>query len=337
MSALTFCYAVVPGVCRRTGQRVLSTLAGETSGFHIVAHEFGHSGRPLPTWTCSRPGNVKFDDDAMVVTTHRDLSLFVPGCFQLLNVLTPGECDQLTNITTCMGWDEDAPVSLPYSFRHMENVNWLADDSVVNRIWGRAVRALPDFAAEVAPGAESVGLNARFRCYRYRGGDYFKPHTDGSWPGSGVSHDRKKLIWDRWPGERWSQYTFLLLLTEGYKGGRTVFYPQFDSKKNGDSKQEWLDFISGYIREMRLDDIVSVSPTDDHEGSLAVKVRTPKGAALCFPHGGHPLHAKHAGERVQLESGEKIMVRTEILYNRTSEADTLQTEWFRSGSGQVNK
>ena len=126
MSALTFCYAIVPGVCRRTGQRVLSTLAGETSGFHIVAHEFGHSGRPLPTWTCSRPGNVKFDDDAMVVTTHRDLSLFVPGCFQLLNVLTPGECDQLTNITTCMGWDEDAPeLNQPiYLPKLSEVANW---------------------------------------------------------------------------------------------------------------------------------------------------------------------------------------------------------------------
>ena len=34
--------------------------------------------------------------------------------------------------------------------------------------------------------AQALGLNARFRFYRYGPGDYFLPHTDGSWPGSRV-------------------------------------------------------------------------------------------------------------------------------------------------------
>ena len=57
----------------------------------------------------------------------------------------------------------------------------------------------------------------------------------------------------------------------------------------------------------------------------AVPVRTPCGAALCFPHGGHPLHARHAGEEVT--SGRKYMARTEILYKRTAAADRLQAQF----------
>ena len=56
-------------------------------------------------------------------------------------------------------------------------------------------------------------------------------------------------------------------------------------------------------------------------------MRTPKGAALCFPHGGHPLHRLHAGE--QLHSGIKYMVRTELLYTRTPEAEAYQRAWMR--------
>jgi hypothetical protein len=61
-------------------------------------------------------------------------------------------------------------------------------------------------------------------------------------------------------------------------------------------------------------------------------VRTPKGAALLFPHGGHPDHCVHGGELVS--SGAKYMVRTEVLYRRSPAADALQSAWFRAGSGK---
>lgn len=38
---------------------------------------------------------------------------------------------------------------------------------------------------EVAGGAVA-GLNGRFRLYKYDVNDVFKPHTDGSWPGTAV-------------------------------------------------------------------------------------------------------------------------------------------------------
>ena len=295
---------------------------GDISSFHIVAQEYGHSGRPLPTFSCSKPNNVQFNNPATV--TCRDLSSYVPNAFQLLNILSPDECSQIIKHLDNLGWDEDAPVSLPHSFRHMENVNWLAHDTIVNQIWNRAKNQLPNFAQSVAMDADAVGLNARFRCYKYQGGDYFKPHTDGSWPGSGLSKDGKSLIWDRYPGDRWSQYTFLLLLSDGYDGGRTIFYP---------TKDQIVKVPS--VVPAELDGVINI----DNE---MVQVRTPLGAALCFPHGGHPDHAKHAGEIVaKFMKGDdegttrsKIMIRTEILYKRTEESDALQKDWFRSGSGQ---
>ena len=270
------------------GLRASRRMSQAVDGFHVVAQESGFTGRSLPTWACRRPGNVKFIcADEAPKASLRSLEHVARGCFQILDVLAPSECEQLIRITEQMGYDEDAPVSLPHSFRHMQNVNWIADASVAAQVWSRAAPALPEEAREVAPGAEALGLNARFRCYRYAADDYFKPHTDGSWPGSLVVDG--KLVCDAF-GDRWSQYTFLLLLSGDYEGGRTVF--MVDGKQNA--------------------------------------VRTPQGGALCFPHGGHPLHAVHAGELVT--SGHKYMVRTEILYRRTAASDALQAPWIAQGS-----
>ena len=144
-------------------------------------------------------------------------------------------------------------------------------------------------------GARALGINARFRCYRYVEGDYFKPHTDGSWPGSEVNERTGQLEWDAYR-DRWSQLTFLVLLSDGYAGGRTIFHVDMD----------------GEIRD--------------------VAVKTPKGGVLIFPHGGHPLHQMHSGELV--EGGEKYMIRTEVLYERNADTDALQRSWFRNGAGQ---
>jgi len=270
----------------------------------MIAHEYGHSGRPLPTYSCEGPGSITFDDDEEgrengVRPALRDIP-DVPGAFILENVLSDAECAQFVSATEQMGYDEDAPVSLPHSFRHMENVNWVVDEGIPAFIFDRVKDVLPPAAKEVAPGAEALGINARFRCYKYAGGDYFKFHTDGSWPGTLVVADaadekKRTMVWDAFEGGgvAWSQLTFLLLLSDGYEGGRTLF-------------------------ETGVGEVVAV--------------RTPKGGALCFPHGGHPQHVRHAGETV--ETGLKYMIRTELLYRRTAESDAFQRGWFRDGPGQ---
>ena len=120
-------------------------------------------------------------------------------------------------------------------------------------------------------------------------------------------------MWDAF-GDRWSQLTFLILLSDGYEGGRTLF-----SCGGGAAAAEAPVPLPSNVSRLG----------HDGSGNDVVAVRTGKGSVLCFPHGGHPLHLLHAGERV--DSGTKYMVRTELLYRRTPEADQFQKSWFRSG------
>ena len=59
----------------------------------------------------------------------------------------------------------------------------------------------------------------------YQQGDYFKPHTDGSWSGSRITS--KGFQSDAY-GDRHSQLTFLILLTDSWLG------------KNGEGSRELL-------------------------------------------------------------------------------------------------
>ncbi len=250
-----------------------SVTRGSAPGCYVVAREAGHTQPDLPTWASKRSALITFEQSTPPVVSKAVDG--APGVFQLLNVLSGSECRQFVELTETLGYHTDAPVSLPHEVRHMCNVNWVVDESVDGPIWERC-RAAVD---ALVSGPPPVGLNARFRCYRYAEGDYFKPHTDGTWSGSRVVDGH--LVADAY-GDRWSQMTFLLLLSDGYEGGRTVFYVP----RNGATPDE-------------------------------VAVRTPLGAALCFPHGSHPLQYLHAGEPVI--SGQKYMIRTDILFALSSQ------------------
>ncbi len=239
--------------------------------FYVVAREAGHERQDLPTWADRGPGNIVFDAGPGRTVQRRDIEE-VPGAFQLLGVLSDAECAQFVAISDALGYHQDAPVSLPHHVRHNTNVNWVVDESIDAAIWERCRPLVPERVA----GAAALGLNARFRFYRYREGDFFRPHTDGAWPGSRVREGR--LVHDAY-GDRISQMTMLLFLSDGYLGGRTLFYV-----RDGDGD-------------------VQTAP---------LGVTTPKGAALCFPHGFHPLHCLHAGEPVS--SGAKYIIRTDVLF-----------------------
>jgi hypothetical protein len=122
-------------------------------------------------------------------------------------------------------------------------------------------------------GKQALGLNARLRFYRYGVGDYFAAHTDGSWPGSRVVDG---VLVDNAYDDRWSQLSILLFLGEDFKGGATRFY------------------------------------VEGERSSASVDVRTPRGGALCFPHGVHPLHCVHASETIT--SGVKYIIRSDVLF-----------------------
>ncbi len=137
---------------------------------------------------------------------------------------------------------------------------------------------------------ELKGINNKYRFYRYEEGDYFSPHTDGSWQhtfvdrnlttSSSPAHVDEDIddSFRQWTvgeyDDRHSALTFLVLLTDDFMGGSTIFH-----EKNGKEK---------------------------------ISLRTPKGGVLCFFHGMHPLHVLHEGEKV--EKGVKYMIRTEVTY-----------------------
>ena len=245
--------------------------------FYVVAREPGHEHRELPTWADRRPGNLVFDSTLKREVRRCDVEE-VPGAFRLLDVLSDAECAQFVTTSDALGYHHDAPVSLPHHVRHNTNVNWVVDESIDGPIWERCRALIPERVA----GGPALGLNARFRFYRYREGDYFRPHTDGAWPGSRVVDGR--LVHDAY-GDRISQMSMLLFLSDGYTGGRTLFYV-----REGGGGAE----------------------------TKAVGVATPKGAALCFPHGFHPLHCLHAGEPIG--SGTKYIIRTDVLFGLSGAA-----------------
>ena len=218
--------------------------------FYVVTTEPGHTDSDLPVWACTEPGGIRYHENPAAVIERKDLP-DIPGAFHLLNVLSAEECDRFVQISEALGYHGDAPVSLSRSVRHNHNFNWIVDESVDGPIWDRC-RSF--FGVSEFDSRHPLGFNARFRFYRYGGGDFFNPHTDGAWPGSRVVDGQ--LVADAY-GDRLSQMTALIFLSDGYEGGRTFFY---------------------------------TGPT------TIVPVETPKGAILCFPHGTHPQHCVHAGE-----------------------------------------
>ena len=86
------------------------------------------------------------------------------------------------------------------------NARLIVDDTALAaRLWDRLHPLIPP----TFEGWHVVGLNERFRFYRYDPGQRFAPHFDG--------------YFERASGER-SQLTCLWYLNDGYRGGETKFY-----------------------------------------------------------------------------------------------------------------
>ncbi len=131
-------------------------------------------------------------------------------------------------------------------------------------------------------GSKALGINARFRFYRYSPDDYFKPHSDGAWPGSRIIDN--ELVANAYP-DRYSQMTFLILLSEDFQGGETRFM-------------------------INADDPTKPAIAGDKINN--VDIRAPAGSVLCFPHGMHPLHCIHSS--VPITDGVKYIIRTDVLF-----------------------
>ena len=229
----------------------------DTESFYVIARQPGAENPSIPTWANRNDNPALLTAEAPATATRHDIEA-VPGAFQLLDVLSDEECVRLVELTESIGYLEDAAVSLPRSIRHNHSATWVADDATMTRLWQRCaphIDTRDDFA-----GKRALGLNGRLRFYRYREGDFFGPHTDGSWPGSRVVDG---VLLDNAFDDRWSQLTWLLFLSDDYSGGETRFF---------------------------------INPDDRND---VVDLRTPRGGVLCFPHGMHPLHCVHGSVPIE--------------------------------------
>lgn len=250
-----------------------------SQAFYIIAREPGAENPAIPTWAShdSNPAGLSLTPPPQA--TRQDIAE-VPGAFQLVGLLSADECARMVALTETLGYLEDAAVSLARAIRHNHSATWVADDATVDILWQRCRSLIgkdDDFG-----GKRAVGLNARFRFYRYQEGDYFAAHTDGSWPGSRVIDG--ELIANAFD-DRWSQLSFLLFLSDDFEGGATRFY---------------------------VDPGNPARPLRGIEAAHSIDVRTPLGGALCFPHGVHPLHCLHASQPIS--AGVKYIIRSDVLF-----------------------
>ena len=251
------------------------------ANFFVVALEPGAENPSLPAWgnTESNPAKLSHDHDNAQVERHELAQ--VPGAFQLLNVLSKAECKNLIEISEQLGYLPDAPVSLPRSVRHNDSLTWIVDEKTDGTIWQRIAHLMDD-RQEIFNGDKALGINARFRFYRYSQDDFFKPHSDGSWPGSRIIDN--ELVANAYP-DRYSQMTLLIFLSDDFQGGATRFLVNANEP---------------------------TKPAQAGDDVVNIDVRTPAGSVLCFPHGMHPLHCIHSS--VAITKGVKYIIRSDVLF-----------------------
>ena len=128
--------------------------------------------------------------------------------FVIRDFLSPEECAEFVRVTEAVGYGP-APITTAGGFvmapdvRNNERV-MLDNFAWAEQLWARAKPLIPS----PFKGSEAVGLNERFRFYRYDKGHTFRPHTDGHFA---RNEDR-------------SQFTFMVYLSGTCEGGETVIY-----------------------------------------------------------------------------------------------------------------
>jgi predicted 2-oxoglutarate/Fe(II)-dependent dioxygenase YbiX len=128
--------------------------------------------------------------------------------FLIRNFLTPAECDHHIALTEAAGYD-DAPISTGRGFVMRKDIRnndrvMIDDNPLAAELFERARPFLPATFLMWKP----VGLNERFRYYRYGPGQKFDWHFDGAFTRD--TGDSSKL-------------TFMVYLNDGFVGGETAF------------------------------------------------------------------------------------------------------------------
>lgn len=129
--------------------------------------------------------------------------------FTIDNIISPQECAEYIALTENIGYT-DAPITTSRGFeirpdiRNNERVI-LDDPQRAFDLWQRVSNYIPNIIGRW----QAVGLNERFRFYRYDPGQRFAIHHDGSYRRSN--------------GEE-SLLSFMIYLNQGFAGGETRFH-----------------------------------------------------------------------------------------------------------------
>lgn len=132
-----------------------------------------------------------------------------PLVFTVPDVLGEEECRAVIAKMEELGFD-DAPINAPGGFvmrpdiRNNQRVMF-DDVPVAAELFARIRGALPERLC----GRRPVGVNERFRCYRYEPGQRFAPHYDGAFQRSRTEC---------------SELTFMVYLNHDFTGGHTAFH-----------------------------------------------------------------------------------------------------------------
>lgn len=230
-----------------------------------------------PVFSFAQPASVlTFPSDHGLHPTRADIPLGGLLAFLIDDVLAPVEADLMVEASERFGYRAEAPgIATPPGMRMNKAVHWVADDDMMDAIFLRIGHLLPQKidGAQLHP-----RLSRRINMYRYDADDVFNLHTDGDWPGFGMSTDRHDMV--EWPGLR-SCLSMLLYLNgtdDGVQGGSTRLF----------------------------------RPDEGH-----VDVMPRKGSALFFRHGFGPRSVLHEGSRV-VGSVPKYVARINVMYERLS-------------------
>ena len=256
----------------------LSSL-GQWPAHHAVAHMPGSL--PMGGVVPMTPIHA-FESPAVVLclraqpdllAQRHDIDLGGLLAFLIDAVVTAEEADAIVKATERFGYQDEAPgISTPPGMRMNKSVHWVADDALMEPIFQRIAHLLPQSVGDMRLYPQ---LSRRINMYRYDSNDVFNRHTDGNWPGYGLSSDRQTML--EWPTELRSGLTMLLYLNgpaDGVVGGNTRLF-----RRDG----QWVD----------------VMPV--------------KGSALFFRHGFGPESVVHEGCRVTGDVS-KYVARINVMF-----------------------
>ncbi|KNC83132.1 hypothetical protein SARC_04604 [Sphaeroforma arctica JP610] len=217
----------------------------------------------------------------------------VEGAFIIRNVLSKEECAPLRK----------AVMDLHASYLLKSKPRRSSQHHLPARVAQKALRGLcarirhvlPLLAGPTHKGAlecEGEEISNFLRCYHYKKNDSSAPHYDRSFTQhaelKGPEHGR--LL-------RFSAYSMLLYLNDGFEGGNTTFFEKVDPALIAGTGFTLAD-------ESTRDQLM-----------IAGHVAPQEGDVLIFPHGNHKgCHSNPFHEGSRLLKGEKIIIRTDIVY-----------------------